>query len=467
MKKYTLLLLFNLLSATILVTSSAYAVKHVVSVSNFQFSPPSTTASVGDTMRWVWVSGFHTTTSTIIPIGAAPWDSPITSSNQVFEYKLTVGGTYNYKCSIHASMLGSITVTVPLSATATAAPAIIIVGQSSQLDVAPTGGTGIYTYSWSSNPGGFTSTLKSPVVSPGSTTTYTCQVTSGVQSTSASAMVTVNPVPFITVTSPNGGESYLQGSVQTIAWSDNIAEGVKIDLYRGGIFVLQIVASTPSNGTYLWDVPPAQNPGTDYQVVITSVTNNTLFDISDADFTVSSSVPATLMVQNIIVGNMQSLCYNATQTITVAGSATDFIVQNGGSATMIAGENIIYLPGTLVEPGGSMHGYITTTSQYCTPPAPTISGMPGSETAPSGSSAFICRVYPNPTTGTFILEVTDAPGNGKTDAEIMDMDGRVVMHADISGIGKHELSLQGNSAGIYLLRLISGTMTKTLKIVRQ
>lgn len=83
----------------------ALATKHVINVQNYTFSPANiNNVTVGDTMRWVWVSGSHTTTSTTIPSGAATWNSPITSTVTSYEYKVTKAGTYNYKCTPHTGM---------------------------------------------------------------------------------------------------------------------------------------------------------------------------------------------------------------------------------------------------------------------------------------------------------------------------------------------------------------------------
>ena len=89
-----------------------HATKFVVEVSNFQFNPSAIpNVMVGDTIRWEWISGSHTTTSTVIPNSAAAWDHLITSSSTFFEYKVTVAGNYDYKCTPHASMgmVGSFT----------------------------------------------------------------------------------------------------------------------------------------------------------------------------------------------------------------------------------------------------------------------------------------------------------------------------------------------------------------------
>ena len=53
--------------------------------------------------------------------------------------------------------------------------------------------------------------------------------------------------PVISVTSPNGDENYRTGSSQTITWTDNTVENVKIELFKDGVFNSTIIASTPSD----------------------------------------------------------------------------------------------------------------------------------------------------------------------------------------------------------------------------
>lgn len=77
------------------------ATEWTVQVSNFKFNPATLNVVVGDVVKWVWVSGTHTTTSSTIPAGAASWDSPITGTSTTFSYTVTVAGTYNYVCTPH------------------------------------------------------------------------------------------------------------------------------------------------------------------------------------------------------------------------------------------------------------------------------------------------------------------------------------------------------------------------------
>ncbi|MEO6038249.1 MAG: plastocyanin/azurin family copper-binding protein [Saprospiraceae bacterium] len=107
MKKTYLLLLLAILCGSL----RAYAVVHTITVQNFQFTPANiTTVHVGDTIKWTWINGAHTTTSTAVPAGAASWNQAMSQSSQTFSYKVTKAGVYNYWCVPHQpSMAGSFT----------------------------------------------------------------------------------------------------------------------------------------------------------------------------------------------------------------------------------------------------------------------------------------------------------------------------------------------------------------------
>ncbi|MEI6434673.1 MAG: T9SS type A sorting domain-containing protein [Bacteroidota bacterium] len=95
---------FFIVSAFVISGFQAVAMKHLIHVGSYYFTPNSLNVNVGDTIRWVWDNGSHTTTSTTIPAGASTWDSPMTSSVQTFEYPVAIAGLYNYKCTPHAAM---------------------------------------------------------------------------------------------------------------------------------------------------------------------------------------------------------------------------------------------------------------------------------------------------------------------------------------------------------------------------
>jgi len=70
-------------------------------------------------------------------------------------------------------------------------PVKLCEGDSSQLDVFAFGGSGNYTYSWTSLPAGFTSTLQNPKVGPDTNTIYYVAISDGAQVRNDSTMVNV------------------------------------------------------------------------------------------------------------------------------------------------------------------------------------------------------------------------------------------------------------------------------------
>ncbi len=88
--------------------------KHIVMVSNFEFTPQDINVTVGDTVEWQWVEGTHTTTSDSTA-GIDVWDSPISSSVPVFSVIIRTSGIHDYHCTPHQAfgMIGSITATMP------------------------------------------------------------------------------------------------------------------------------------------------------------------------------------------------------------------------------------------------------------------------------------------------------------------------------------------------------------------
>lgn len=101
----------------ILFANVLHATIHVVQVGvpTNKFTPTSMTVTLDDTVRFQYVTGFHTTTSTSVPPGADTWDEAMQSPGTVYDYVPAVEGEYDYWCVIHGTfMSASFTVTQPL-----------------------------------------------------------------------------------------------------------------------------------------------------------------------------------------------------------------------------------------------------------------------------------------------------------------------------------------------------------------
>jgi hypothetical protein len=80
------------------------------------------------------------------------------------------------------------------SLTASATPSTICIGDTTQLDENALGGSGTYTYSWTSDPPGFTSSIKNPVATPTVTTKYIANASDGILTKTDTVQVTVNKI---------------------------------------------------------------------------------------------------------------------------------------------------------------------------------------------------------------------------------------------------------------------------------
>ncbi len=214
---------------------------------------------------------------------------------------------------------------------------------------------------------------------------------------------------------------------------------------------------------------PVASPTATTNYTVT-VTDNLGCSGSDPVTVTVPAVPQNLTLQNVTIPGGTSNCYNASQTITVAGGGSTFVVQNGGEALMIAGQNIFFLPGTSVQTGGYLHAWITTAGEYCTSlppplaPASIVSSVPF--THEPATSSF-CRVFPNPTTGDFTVEVRDGGLTRDAQVVVYGSRGEVITTGQLTGHIPGKFTLSGNPAGLYFVRVTDGEKAYTKKLILQ
>ena len=153
---------------------------------------------------------------------------------------------------------GIVTATVPLTINPlplaqTGADRSICAGATTQLGTAPTGG---HTYSWTSNPSGFISSLANPSVTPAATTIYTltetitatgCTNTNSVTVTANQIIaVTINPVTQTICSGGNTNISLSSNIIGTIfTWNPVLLSGTASGFSPGsGPLISQILSNT-------------------------------------------------------------------------------------------------------------------------------------------------------------------------------------------------------------------------------
>lgn len=202
----------------------------------------------------------------------------------------------------------------PLSVTATATPTSLCAGSTSQLNALASGGSSTFTYLWSSNPPGLSSSLQNPIVSPVVTTIYTITVNDGFNNVTSSVTVTVNPIP--TAYSVTGGGSYCSGGSGVAVGLSSSDTGVNYQLQINGVNSGSPLAGT-SNAISFGNQIAAGN----YTVTATNATTG-------CQNTMTGSVTITINTNPSANAGTDVTIPNGTST-TLNGSAT------GGSGSYV------------------------------------------------------------------------------------------------------------------------------------
>ena len=147
------------------------------------------------------------------------------------------------------------------------------------------------------------------------------------------------PSNSITIISPNGGENWIRGQLVTIQWNSSDVTNVNIDLERSNAPALNIATSTPSDGTFDFTVPAAQDLGSDYTIRITDSADPGVTDDSDQFFNVVDAVAGSITATRPNGGEV--FARGAVEDITwlstgdIGGPDVSVIIRRGSNSRVI------------------------------------------------------------------------------------------------------------------------------------
>lgn len=251
---------------------------------------------------YLWSTGETTASITVSPVTTAVYTVTLTNASG---------------CSASDNVLVTVSAFLPLTASVSATDTVICYGDVTQLLVASNGGSGTYTYAWTSNPEGFTSTLPDPFINPEVPTTYTVVVSDGISQFVVSFEVLVNPLPQ-QPSIERVGETLVSSSTANNQWFyyGNPVMDASGQVYaptQNGSYQVQIV---DANGCY----SPLSDP---YEFIMTS-TGQVL---SEADWNIAPN-PASTVVR--ILGDFDEMqfsieIWNSTGGLALQTSGTKMI----------------------------------------------------------------------------------------------------------------------------------------------
>ncbi len=350
-------------------TVPAFATQVTVTVQSFSFTPANATILPTDTMRWTHanLAGTHNVHHNATPslFGNAPSGAAWTYSvrfDTIAADTVPPIGTYPYVCEVHPTlMMGNVFVR-SLWVSAPASGVSWPLGSSQNISWSSGSLTGNVNIELNRDyPNGGWEVLFANTANDGSelwtvagatTANARIRVTSvnfaAVADVSCCDVAITPPPPTITVTLPNGGEIWDAGTLQGIEWnSSNVTGTVTVELNRdegGGRPWEVLFAGILNDGGEGWTVT---GPGTaTCRIRVTSDDNPSVFDVSDADFTISAPLVPSITVMNPNGGQLWYV--GEAQTITWASTNVtgDLIVElnrdfaNGGTWEDLFGPTI-------------------------------------------------------------------------------------------------------------------------------
>ncbi len=139
----------------------------------------------------------------------------------------------------------------------------------------------------------------------------------------------------LTLTYPNGGETFMAGETEVITWISTTDNIVKIEYTNDeGITWTTINSNAPANGSYNWAIPNVFSALC--WVKISDAFNTSIFDISNASFSIVQpqvTLTAPNGGQSLVAGSTTSITWTSTAITNVK---LEYSSNNGSSWPVIA-----------------------------------------------------------------------------------------------------------------------------------
>ena len=379
------------------------------------------------------------------------WVAPATGTGSVTLYGAFCVTKSNTKLS---TLVVNENPILPLAVIATATPLSIIIGQTSQLNASASGGSGSYTYSWTSVPAGFTSNLQNPLVSPTVTTQYIVTVNDGSATVQGNVTVTVTAVPL---------------SATATATPSAICAGQTSQLNV-------IPAGGSGAYTYSWTSIPAGFTSTLQNPVVSPIASTQyIAHVTDGALSVDAPTNVTVNQPATAAAGSDTNCAYTTAQIPLNGSAANYstvLWTTSGSGTFSAAASLsgIYFPSTDDKTSVNITLTLTATPQApCAVPASSVrhihfDGPEGIGDSQNGQ--FNLTISPNPSTGLFALRVNGSDAK-ETSVMITDIHGKMILQHiwTASSVQGEQIDMSAYPKGFYLIKIQTEKESTVRKLV--
>jgi len=185
-----------------------------------------------------------------------------------------------------------------------------------------------------------------------------------------------------------------------------------------------------------------------------------------------TSMLSELHLENLSIIAPEELCFDATETITLAGNGKYFEVEPNAQAEIIAGQKILILDGSWIHENAYFLARIATDNDYCGNRKSMLASQ--EETHTERENQFqneiietSIRVFPNPTSGMVTVQISELKDSKPYSVIIYDLIGKPVYASALSEKTDLQIDLSSHPKGIYLIRVASVNFSRSEKIILQ
>jgi hypothetical protein len=176
----------------------------------------------------------------------------------------------------------------------------------------------------------------------------------------------------------------------------------------------------------------------------------------------------SVLIQNDTVREGERRCYEEVETIVTGGDGTGFLVESGATVNLVAEQNVRMRPGTHFKQGSGVHVLIGSGGTYClNHMSKSAAIVEQADEQPEELRSFSAyyRIYPNPTSGVFTLELREAGLSSQISVDIFNSIGEKMRHEEVSIYRQYNFDISDLPGGIYFIKVLGDgifDMAKTI-----
>ncbi len=269
---------------------------------------------------------------------------------------------------------------------------------------------------------------------------------------------------FITPTLSAGTYTYYAGAINTCSTSPartpinftvNALPSLSVTPSIATVCLGQTATLTASGAlTYTW------NTGANTSSITTTPTVNTTYTVTGANgvciSSITKSVSVNLLPDVNLTANSFTACTNGAN-ITLNGTPS------GGTYSGANIVGILFTPGAIAGTFTPNYAYTNTVTGCSKTATNSIIVSPCNGLANNATNSSAIKVYPNPNSGIFTIELTNG---AEKSIQITDLTGRVVLeHTTTENV--FDLNITALENGIYYVKVQSKSFNNVFKLIKQ